>query len=197
MLAAVATLLEIAKAAGYSTGIVVTSRMTHATPACFTSHASNRSRRHLARHLCARFRDCFGHERILSGCRGDEYFIAWQQVTQVRVCRRRCCCCCCSPHQVNLPDVMMGGGRSIFTEASVDGRTLLQLAQDRGSSYISSSSQLARVLADPSAYSSKPLLGLFSPNHMPCVTSVSQCFFVTPCAGTSSIRAMPPRWQTW
>jgi hypothetical protein len=38
----VATLLELAKAAGYSTGIVVTSRLTHATPACFTAHASNR-----------------------------------------------------------------------------------------------------------------------------------------------------------
>ncbi len=40
--ATVATLLEIAKAAGYNTGVVVTSRLTHATPACFTAHASNR-----------------------------------------------------------------------------------------------------------------------------------------------------------
>ena len=66
-----------------------------------------------------------------------------------------------------LPDVMFGGGRSIFTDASVNNRTLLQLAVDRGCSYISTSAQLARVLADPAAHASAPLLGLFAPNHMP------------------------------
>eukprot|EP01090_Pellita_catalonica_P013568 TRINITY_DN3259_c0_g1_i1.p1 TRINITY_DN3259_c0_g1~~TRINITY_DN3259_c0_g1_i1.p1 ORF type:complete len:556 (-),score=66.47 TRINITY_DN3259_c0_g1_i1:198-1865(-) len=36
------TILEAAQAAGKKTGLVVTSRITHATPACFNSHALNR-----------------------------------------------------------------------------------------------------------------------------------------------------------
>ncbi|KAI8919304.1 alkaline phosphatase [Powellomyces hirtus] len=36
------TVLEAAKEQGYLTGMVVTSRITHATPACFASHANNR-----------------------------------------------------------------------------------------------------------------------------------------------------------
>jgi len=71
--------------------------------------------------------------------------------------------------QVTMPDVMLGGGSSIFTEATVNNRTLLQLARDRGCNNISTSAQLARVLADPSAYATAPLLGLFSPQHMPYV----------------------------
>ena len=68
-----------------------------------------------------------------------------------------------------MPDVMLGGGSSIFTEATVNNRTLLQLARDRGCNNISTSAQLAQVLADPSAYATAPLLGLFSPQHMPYV----------------------------
>jgi len=34
--------LEAAKKAGYMTGLVVTTRLTDATPACFASHANNR-----------------------------------------------------------------------------------------------------------------------------------------------------------
>ncbi|PGH01086.1 hypothetical protein AJ80_09069 [Polytolypa hystricis UAMH7299] len=37
------TVLEAAKQAGYMTGLVVTTRMTDATPACFSSHANMRS----------------------------------------------------------------------------------------------------------------------------------------------------------
>ncbi|KAI1907669.1 vacuolar alkaline phosphatase [Ophidiomyces ophidiicola] len=37
------TVLEAAKAAGYLTGLVVTTRITDATPACFSSHANMRS----------------------------------------------------------------------------------------------------------------------------------------------------------
>lgn len=37
------TVLEAAKAAGYKTGLVVTTRLTDATPACFASHANMRS----------------------------------------------------------------------------------------------------------------------------------------------------------
>lgn len=37
------TVLEAAKAAGYMTGLVVTTRITDATPACFSSHANMRS----------------------------------------------------------------------------------------------------------------------------------------------------------
>ena len=36
------TVLEAAKKAGYMTGLVVTTRLTDATPACFASHANNR-----------------------------------------------------------------------------------------------------------------------------------------------------------
>ena len=76
--------------------------------------------------------------------------------------------------QVPLPDVMFGGGRTIFTEASVDNRTLLQLAIDRGCNYISTSAQLAHVLADPAAHASAPLLGLFAPSHMPYTIDKSE-----------------------
>ena len=38
-----ATLLEGAKAQGMATGVVVTSRITHATPACFTAHVGSRA----------------------------------------------------------------------------------------------------------------------------------------------------------
>lgn len=37
-----ATVLEAAKRAGYTTGMVVTSRITHATPASFASHIYDR-----------------------------------------------------------------------------------------------------------------------------------------------------------
>ncbi len=40
---AVATVLEAAQARGMGTGVVVTSRITHATPACFTAHADSRA----------------------------------------------------------------------------------------------------------------------------------------------------------
>ncbi|KAJ3293977.1 vacuolar alkaline phosphatase [Borealophlyctis nickersoniae] len=36
------TVLEAAKAVGYHTGLVVTSRITHATPACFAAHVTSR-----------------------------------------------------------------------------------------------------------------------------------------------------------
>ncbi|KAI0767625.1 alkaline-phosphatase-like protein [Fomes fomentarius] len=41
------TVLEAAKAAGYKTGLVATSRITHATPASFASHVYNRDDEHL------------------------------------------------------------------------------------------------------------------------------------------------------
>jgi hypothetical protein len=121
-------------------------------------------------------------QTLISGYRGDEYFIAWQQITQVAptpmTLRLLASTAPASDNaadmnsdgtalQVPLPDVMFGGGRAIFTDASVNNRTLLQLAVDRGCSYISTSAQLARVLADPEAHASAPLLGLFAPNHMP------------------------------
>ena len=40
---ALATVLEGAKAKGMATGVVVTSRITHATPACFTAHVGSRA----------------------------------------------------------------------------------------------------------------------------------------------------------
>lgn len=40
---ALATLLEAAKGRGMATGVVVTSRITHATPACFTAHVGSRA----------------------------------------------------------------------------------------------------------------------------------------------------------
>jgi len=49
--AACGTVLEAAKHLGYTTGLVVTSRITHATPACFSSHVVHRDLEHIiARH---------------------------------------------------------------------------------------------------------------------------------------------------
>jgi alkaline phosphatase len=115
-------------------------------------------------------------QALITSIRGDEYFIAWQQITQVHADDATTASTSDVPPtsnadgktvQIPLPDVMFGGGRAIFTDASVDNRTLLQLAADRGCSCISTSAQLASVLADPAAHASAPLLGLFAENHMP------------------------------
>lgn len=139
------TLWELAAAAGMETGIVTTTRLTHATPAATLAHVPDRDWESDA-DLPA--------EAAGQGCRD----IALQMVE--------------SPF---LPRVMLGGGRSHFlpqttadpeypgqTGNRLDGRDLVRRWQARtpGGAWVWNLAQLEAAGPD------QPLLGLFEPSHM-------------------------------
>jgi alkaline phosphatase len=113
------TLLETAQQRGMATGLVATSRITHATPAAFSAHTPARDR---------------------------EDVIARQQIEQDI-------------------DVMLGGGRRHFLPATHDegGRkdkeNLIEEARRRGY-------RIAQTASDLNGSGARPLLGLFSNDHM-------------------------------
>jgi alkaline phosphatase len=142
------SLLEIAEAAGLSTGIVTTTRLTHATPAATYSHASERNWE-VDSQLPEVARE--------QGCRD----IA-RQFTEFEF--------------GDGIEVAMGGGRSHFLPAGaddpehaqfpgdrLDGRDLVQEWRQRsGGQYIWNAAQLRALdLAN-----TPRLLGLFEPDHM-------------------------------
>ena len=145
--APVMTLWEIASASGMATGVVTTTRVTHATPASIYSHSADRNWESDA-DLSAAAKS--------AGCRD----IARQLIE--------------TPHGRG-PDVVMGGGRSSFMPAGHydpeypetvgmrrDGRDLIkewQQMHPRGS-YVWNAKQLAAAPAD------QPLLALFEPSDM-------------------------------
>ncbi len=72
------TILEVAREAGMSTGLVATSSITHATPACFASHVPSRKDHNtIALHLIQA-----GVEVLLGG--GKKYFMPDTEVGGVR-----------------------------------------------------------------------------------------------------------------
>ena len=142
------TLWELAASSGLATGVVTTTRVTHATPGATFSHSAHRNWESDA----AMARAGEG----ASGCTD----IARQLVE--------------SPFG-NGPDVLMGGGRSNFmpdTQSDPeypdrrglrkDGRDLVALWRQRHpqGAYVWNAGQLAAAPGD------QPLLGLFEPNHM-------------------------------
>lgn len=140
-----ASLWQLAAAEGLATGIVTTTRVTHATPAAPFAHLPDRNWESDA-DLPAAARE--------AGC----VDIARQMVEGAHV-----------------PDVLLGGGRGPFMPATQadpehagksglrrDGRDLVKTWQARkpGGVYAWNAAQLAAAPADA------PLLGLFEPSHM-------------------------------
>jgi alkaline phosphatase len=141
------TLWELAASAGLGTGVVTTTRVTHATPAATFTHSADRNWENDAEMLSA---------PDASGC----VDIARQLIE--------------SPYG-HGPDVLMGGGRSSFfppterdpeyddmTGLRLDGRDLVAewKARHPGGAYVWNSALFA------AAPKNKPLLGLFEPSHM-------------------------------
>lgn len=144
---ALMTLWELAAAAGMQTGVVTTTRLTHATPAATLSHVPDRSWE-----TDSDLPDTARQQ----GCAD----IAQQMIT--------------SPYGPG-PTVLMGGGRVNFMPASQsdpeyphvqgrrsDGRDLIAAWQQRHphGAYVWNAAQLA------AAPTTAPLLGLFEPSHM-------------------------------
>jgi alkaline phosphatase len=127
------TIFELAKAAGYRTGVVTTSAVTDATPAAFVAHVASRS--------CQGPNDTVpcGSDLKANGGPGS---IA-EQIAEGNV------------------DVVIGGGSAQFNQQVVGaGKSVLQLAQDRGFQFVSTPAALDAV-------SGGRVLGLFSNSHMP------------------------------
>lgn len=140
-----ASLWELAAAEGLATGVVTTTRVTHATPAATFAHLPERNWENDT-DLAPAARE--------AGC----VDIARQLVE--------------GPY---VPDVLLGGGRAMFTGVEqadpeyadkvgqrLDGRDLVKTWQARkaGGAYVWNAAQLAAASADA------PLLGLFEPSHM-------------------------------
>ncbi|MDR7099481.1 alkaline phosphatase [Lysobacter niabensis] len=144
----VLTLWELAASSGLATGVVTTTRVTHATPGATFTHSAHRNWESDA--AMTRYGDPTG------GCTD----IARQLIE--------------SPYGSG-PDVLMGGGRANFmpdTQADPeypdtrglrkDGRDLIALWRQRHpqGAYVWNAQQLAAAPGD------QPVLGLFEPSHM-------------------------------
>ena len=136
-----ATLLELAKRAGYATGDITTSEIQDATPAVEVSHISQRS--------------CYGPVVTSTKCpeaakeNGGRGSIS-EQLLDTR------------------PDVTMGGGTTTFAETAKagqwKGQTLEQQAKARGFRYLTAKNDLSGV---SHADQKQPLLALFAPGNLP------------------------------
>ena len=135
------TLLELSKRAGLATGVVSTATIWDATPAAQIAHVTHRS--------------CGGPVSTRQTCpalareNGGPGSIS-EQLLDVR------------------PDVALGGGASTFAETAGagqwKGQTLADQAKARGYRLVEN---LAGLDAVRTADQKIPLLGLFSPGHMP------------------------------
>ncbi|GAB6067822.1 alkaline phosphatase [Methylothermus subterraneus] len=145
---ALLTLLEEAEQKGWATGIVTTTRVTHATPAATYAHTPERDWESDAD---------LPPEAKAAGCKD----IAWQLVD--------------FPYGDGI-EVVLGGGRQKFLPSSAkdpeyptqtgsrqDGRDLIEAYKTRfGATYVWNKAQFDA--ADPSQV--RRLLGLFEPSHM-------------------------------
>jgi alkaline phosphatase len=138
------TIVEIAAAAGYKTGLVSTASVTDATPAAFATHISLRLCENPQAMLQAAYNDIYlGECKSELKANGGLGSIAEQLVDS------------------DL-DVILGGGAKHFAmiaEASTD--SLAEVAKQNGFQLVTTPAELA--LAMPQ----KRLLGLFSPGTMP------------------------------
>lgn len=133
----VETLLELAKAQGMGTGIVTTTRVTHATPA--TTYA----------HVCHRDAENDIAAQLVPGGKGS----GWGAYN--------------AKLKDGVDVVLGGGLRQFKPTAAnggkrADGRDLVKEMQDQGYSFVSKGSDLAKI--DPAK--TKKLLGLFNVSHM-------------------------------
>ncbi|KRA72840.1 alkaline phosphatase [Lysobacter sp. Root667] len=145
--APILSLWELAAGSGLATGVVTTTRVTHATPGATFSHSADRNWENDAD---------LPEDAKAAGCQD----IARQMIE--------------SPYGTG-PDVLMGGGRGSFMTVEqrdpeyddkvgqrLDGRDLIATWKQRhpGGAYVWNAKQFAAAPAD------KPLLGLFEPDHM-------------------------------
>jgi alkaline phosphatase len=145
--APVLTLWELAAASGMGTGVITTTRLTHATPAATFAHSADRNWEN--------------DTELTPGARRDGCIDIARQLIE-------------SPYG-NGPDVLLGGGRGNFMTAQqrdpeyadkaglrLDGRDLIAEWRQRhpGGAYVWNARQFAAAAAD------QPLLGLFAPGHM-------------------------------
>jgi alkaline phosphatase len=135
----VASLAEMARARGLSTGAVTTTRLTHATPAALYAHIP--------------FRDWEGDQDVKDGEGKGCIDIARQLVE--------------APDALRL-NVAMGGGKSRFLPwAEVgrrDGRDLTrEWASGPGSAYVDTAEAMKAARTGPNGH----LLGLFAAEHLP------------------------------
>ncbi|QOW20186.1 alkaline phosphatase [Lysobacter ciconiae] len=141
------TLWQLAAGSGMATGVVTTTRVTHATPAATFTHSADRGWESDA---------AMPAEALAAGC----VDIARQLIE--------------TPYG-HGPDVLMGGGRTNFMPATqtdpeypqqsgrrADGRDLIASWKQRhpSGSYVWNAEQFAAAPID------QPLLGLFEPSHM-------------------------------
>lgn len=136
-----ATLLELAKKAGYKTGNVSTAELQDATPAVQVAHVTARS--------------CYGPAATTKTCptNAKENGGAGSITEQLLDTR---------------PDVSLGGGAKTFAETATAGRwkglTLQQQAENRGFQIVDDLDSLKAV---KKADQDQPVLGLFTPGNFP------------------------------
>jgi alkaline phosphatase len=142
----VATIMELAAAAGFGTAIVTTSSVTDATPASFLAHVSFRlceSPRAMVRDPNARFAGDCPADLKASGGKGS---IA-EQIAASRV------------------ELVLGGGQRNFAQTAEGERrkTVLDLAADNGYRIVGTAAELESL--PPRG----KVLGLFAPGTLPVV----------------------------
>ncbi len=135
------TILELAKAAGYRTGVVTTATVSDATPAAFLAHSAFR--------LCEGPEDMMPGGRFNSpGCNGDLKANGGQGSIAEQIA-------------AGNADVVMGGGGDKFAQArEASDQTVGQLARKNGFLIVSTPAEL-------NAVSKGRVLGLFSPGTLP------------------------------
>lgn len=132
-----ATVLELAKRAGYRTGDVTTAEIQDATPAVLGSHVSSR--------------DCKGPSATTAKCPTDALENGGKGSISEQLVKTR-------------PDVLLGGGRTYLDEkitaGKYAGQTVLDRARTSGYFVATNERQLRK------APRNKPVLGSFAPNNM-------------------------------
>lgn len=136
-----ATLLELAKAAGFATGNVSTAELQDATPAAQISHVTSRK--------------CYGPEETTEKCPTNALENGGRGSITEQLLKTRA-------------DVTLGGGAKSFAQLAksgeFQGKSLKDQATAQGYQWVENADELnAITLADQK----KPLLGLFSAGNMP------------------------------
>ncbi|GBU14289.1 bacterial alkaline phosphatase [Enterobacterales bacterium] len=136
-----ATLLELAKAAGFATGNVSTAELQDATPAAQISHVTSRK--------------CYGPEETSEKCPTNALENGGRGSITEQLLKTRA-------------DVTLGGGEKSFAQLAksgeFQGKSLKEQATAQGYQWVENTDELSAItLADQT----KPLLGLFSAGNMP------------------------------
>lgn len=136
-----ATTLERAQARGMSTGLVTTTRLTHATPASAYAHLPNRN---------WESDSALPDDAVAAGCRdiAEQLIDTWST-------------------QGGPVNVVLGGGRAAFVPRDVggqreDGRDLANEWDQLGGVYVETAAEFRAL----SPHDDEPILGLFARSHL-------------------------------